>query len=260
MSFPAAGEYAKLGKGALFLDKLTTAGASTGFDFKQNVTALTLAADVTKVEQYSSTEASSPLIASAVTRVGYTLTATLAAYTLENLKAFLLGTSTVINQPAVANATKLFAGLSAKGKYFDLGAREVTNVRCEGDTTELLVAGVDFIAESDSGLVQILPGARVADGSDLLFTFDAPALVIDSVAIANDAAPVCHLLYLADDANQDGDSAKDRLEVWKAQTAPTGDLGLISDDYGTFQLTLSVLSDSNNHPNNPFGTLNRVRR
>ena len=43
-----------------------------------------------------------------------------------------------------------------------------------------------------------------------------------STTRSRNSAPVCHLLYLADDANQDGDAARDRLEIWRVALAPEG--------------------------------------
>lgn len=260
MALPANGENLKLGKGSLLLDALTTAGLHTGFDFVGNVSALTLAAAVTKAQKFSSTQRSSPLIGSAITRIGYTLTATLDEFTLNNLKKFLLGESNTKTQTVATNATKTFTGVQVvPGRYLDLEKRRVTGVIVTRDTTEIAVLDTDYTLNSEFGLIHILEGGGITAGMDLSIEYDAPALTIDQVRIAKDAAPVCHLLFLADDANQDGAGARDRLEMWRVQIAPEGDLGLISDEYGSFQITMEVLSDATSHPNDPFGTLDRVR-
>jgi hypothetical protein len=260
MPLPADGTKVKLGKGSLLLDTLTSDGDHQGFDFMGNATAITLSADVTKAQLFSSTERSAPLIAEAVTRIAYTLTATLSEYTLNNLKKFLLGTSNEKLQALQNGATKNFDGdLVAPGKYLDLEARQVTNVSIQADGSIALVAGTDYQLYADAGLIGILAGGAVEVGMDLVVTYDIPAKTIDQIRLARDAAPICHLLYLADDANQDGDAARDRLEIWRCSVAPEGELNVISDEFGSFQLTMGVLSDAANHPNDPFGTLDRVR-
>lgn len=41
--------------------------------------------------------------------------------------------------------------------------------------------------------------------------------------------------------------------------APEGEMNVISEEYASYSLTMSVLSDAPNHPNDPFGTLDRIR-
>lgn len=256
---PAAGEYAKLGKGSLLLDQYVN-GVLSGLIFMDNATAVTIAADVTKAELYSSTQASSPKIAESVTRVGYTLQATVTAFTLDNLKKFLLAEQASRSQASASAQTKTFAGVGVfPGAYLDLGERRITAVSITSDGTNPLVEGTDYIVYAEFGVIGLTKDTSATSGVDVTVTYDRPALTIDVLRIGKIAAPVCKLLYLADDANPDGAAAHDRLEVWKVSIAPEGELGLISDEYGNFQITMSVLSDAANHPVDPFGTLERVR-
>lgn len=260
MPLPADGTKVKLGKGSLLLDTLTAAGLHTGFDFMGNATSITLSADVTKAQLFSSTERSAPLVAEAVTRIAYTLTATLSEFTLNNLRKFLLGTENVKTQAVGVGVTALFSDQQVvPGRYLDVGARQITNVVVTRDGTDILVADTDYLVYSEFGLIKLLEGGAVLEGDDIEVEFSRPALTIDQVRIAKNSSPVVHLLYLADDANQDADGARDRLEIWRASCAPEGEMNVISDEYGNFQLTMSVLSDAANHPNDPFGTLDRVR-
>lgn len=260
MPLPADGTKVKLGKGSLLLDTLTSLGNPTGFDFMGNVSALTLAADVTKAELFSSTERSAPKIASAVTRIGYTLTGTFNEYSKRNLEKFLLGTPNAKTQIVGVNQTASFTGEQVvPGRYLDVGSRQITNVIVTRDNTDILVLDTDYLVYSEFGIVKLIDGGAVQEGDDIEVEFDRPALTIDQVRIARNSAPICHLLFLADDANQDADGARDRLEVWRVNVAPEGELNFISDEYGSFQLTMEILSDGANHPNDPFGTLDRVR-
>lgn len=260
MPLPADGTKVKLGKGSLLLDTLTSAGSHTGFDFMGNASALTLAAEVTNAQLFSSTQRSSPLIAQAVVRIAYTLTVTLNEFTLNNLKKFLMGESNEKTQSAANSETADFTGSQVvPGRYLDVGARQITNVVVTQDGTEVLTENTDYIVYSEFGLIKLVDGGAVNAGYDIQVQYDQPELTIDQVRIAKESSQICHLLYLADDANADGDGANDRLEIWRVQVGPTGEMGVISDEYGNFQLTMAVLSDAANHPNDPFGTLDRVR-
>lgn len=260
MALPANGQNVKLGKGSLLLDTLTNVGGLTGYDFMGNATALSLSADVSKAQLFSSTQRSAPLIAEDITRIAYNLTVTLSEFTLNNLKKFLLGSLNAKTQNIGSGVTVSKTGAEVvPGKYVDLGYRQISDLAVVRDGSDALVADVDYVLYSEFGIVKLNEGAAVQAGDDVDFTFDTPALIIDQVQIAKESSPRCRLLYLADDANQDGASARDRLEIWRVSVAPEGELQVIGDDYGNFQLAMGVLSDAANHPNDPFGTLDRVR-
>lgn len=258
MPLPADGRNTKLGKGSLLLAAIVD-GEETGLEFVGNVSSLTLSSEVTKAQLFSSTQRSAPLLAEAITRIAYTLTATCNEFTLGNMKRFLLGDQTTTEQVAAANVTVNFAGSEVvPDRYLDTRYRRITNVSVMRDGTDALVLGTDYSVLSEFGLIKILEGGSVAAGDAIAVEFDSPELTVDHVRIAKEGGPVAHLLYLSDDSNVDGASAQDRLELWKVQVSPEGDMNFISDEFGSFQLTMSVLSDDTNL-DNPFGDLSRVR-
>jgi hypothetical protein len=260
MPLPADGSKVKLGKGSLLLAPYESDGSPGALEFVGNVTALTLSADVTKAQIYSSTQASAPLLHESVVRIAYTIAATLTEFRLPNLKKFLLAEQTATNQAALAGQTKVFDGAEVKrGGYLDLGVRRPTAVVITADGTDALVLGTDYSIITEFGLIRLLPNGSVSDGESVSVQYTQPALILDQARIAKEGTPTARLLYLADDANTDGDAAHDRLEIWRVSIAPDGDLNLISDEYASFNLSLAVLSDSEGHPDDPFGTLERVR-
>jgi hypothetical protein len=258
MPFPARGENVKLGKGSLLMALLDANDDENGFDFAGNATSVAISSEITTQELYSSTEKTGALIDRARTRVKYTLTVGgLNEFTLFNLKMFLAGTDNAKSQGSDASVDKTLTNVKV-GKYYDLGARRITGVTAVNGS-DPLVSGTDYELNAEFGIFRILPDSiLVADDDDPVVSFSQPALTIDQVRIARSGANVCHLLYLADDANSQGDAAKDRLEVWRVDVAPDGEMNLISEDYGAFSLTMAILSDATNHPNDPYGTLDRI--
>lgn len=255
MPLPADPTKVKLGKGSLLLDQLTNAGQSQGFEKVGNCSSIAISADVQTAEIYSSTQQSAPLLARAPTRVGYTVTATCNEYTIANLRKFLLAEEATKQQNAAPNTQAFINGVK-QGRIYQIGARKVTNVQVSVGSV-VKAAGTDYVLYAEFGLIEIVKGGSIADDSNLIIDYTRPSLEIVQLRIAKVASPICHLLYLADDANQDGDAARDRLELWRVNVAPTGELNFISDDYGSFQLQMSVLADPS-HPDDPFGTLDRV--
>lgn len=258
MPFPARGENVKLGKGSLLLALKDAAGAENGFDFMGNANSIALSAEATNVEIFSSTQAAAPLLDRARTRIAYTLTVALSEFAMRNLEYYLAGTR---NTKAQSSGTDQELELTniVTGRYYDIGARQITNVSVTKTPGSVpLVLNTDYELNAEFGMVKFLDTASLSDDDDVIVEYDKPVLSIDQVRIAQAGTKYAHLLYLADDANTQGAGAKDRLEVWKVDVSPDGDLEFISDDYGNFNLTMAVLSDATAHPNDPFGTLDRV--
>lgn len=256
---PASGEYSKLGKGSLLLKRWVNGSPAGPWMFRENMTSISIAADVQKAELFSSTQASAPKINETPTRTGFTVNLTSTAYVLTNLNDFLLGEQVDNNQAAAVAQTKAFPGSEViRGGFLDLGARSVTNVVVTADGSEVLEADVDYVLYADHGIIGITANASIADGTDISVAFDQAARTRKQIRIGKEASPLYQLLYLADDANADGASARDRLELWKVNITPSGELPLVSDDFATFPLAMSVLADTANHQANPFGYLERA--
>jgi hypothetical protein len=258
--FPANGENVKLGKGSLFLAPLNADGSHRGFERVGNVSSMSLNSETQQAEIFSSTQAAAPLLKRNTTRTAYGLSATCNEFTIENLRKWLQGETASKVQAALAAQTFTQENVRA-GALVDTGKRRLTAVTLFRDGTIELVENVDYIASHEFGAYQLIKpadGGAVIDGDDVTVQFDQPALTITQVRIAKQAAPECALLFLSDDANTDGAAHHDRLECWKVSLAPEGELNLISDEYGSFQLTMAVQDDSSNHPADPYGTLDRI--
>lgn len=260
MPVPANGNNVKLGKGSLFLARII-AGVRQPLEFMGNAPAITSSADVTKSVLYSSTQKSGPKVHEQVTRVGFTLNCTLNEYKLNNLRFALLGEAATASQTLAAAQVQAFPAVEVvKGGFLKLPARQVSAVSVTQDGTNVLVEDTDYLVYAEAGLIQLLEtSTNVADGVEISVTYDRAALTLDQVRISKEAAPICYLYYKADDANEEGVGSKDELEIWRVSIAPNGELPFITDDYGAFQLSMSVLDDSANHPTAPFGYVSRVR-
>jgi len=251
-SFFARGENVKLGKGALFLDI-----DGDGYEFIGNANSIAMSADVTTAELFSSTEEAGSIVDRTRTRIRYTVTPSINEYTLRNLQLFLAGELGTKNQSSNATDTFNISDV-VQGRYYDVGARQITGVSVTKGS-DALTEGTDYEVNGEFGVVHIFASAPgVADGDDLVVHFSTPAKAIKQVNIAVSGQITAKLLYLADDANNSANPAKDRLELWKVDIQPDGELNLISDDYGAFSLQMTVLGDSTNHPTQPYGTLDRI--
>lgn len=255
MPFPARGENVKLGKGSLLLDYLNDSGEPTGLDFVGNMTGFSLTWDITQVEKYSSTERTGGLVARDRTRAGLTASAQCDEWTIRNLQSFLLAGAGSANQEVGTSQSANIADVVV-GKYYEIGARRITDVTVMNGSFEMTL-NEDYELNAEFGILRPLPGGEITNGDDLVVTFDRPELTITKLQLGTKSSQIARLLYLADDANSSGVASKDRLELWRVDVAPDGEVQLIGDEYGNFTLTMGVLVDAT-HPGEPYGTLERV--
>lgn len=259
MSFSANGENLKLGRGALFLapwSGSTPPAASALGTFVGNITSLEQTSENESREKYSSTEQSSPLLDSRVIRQKYAFAASFDEHTMLNLKLFMSGDQTSVAQSLSTTGTITLTDVTVGDTYY-IGARNVTNVVVlEGSVAKVL--NTDYLLDATLGLITVLGTGTVIDGDDLVVNFDQPAATIQKIRGGTTVSPTYKLTFQADDANAEGNSAQDRLTVWKVSVNADGAYPLISDDYASFGLRFDVLSDSANHPTEPFFILERV--
>lgn len=259
MPFSARGENVKLGKGSMLLGLWAGTTPPEAFDFMGNANSVALSADVTNAELFSSTERSGSLVDRRPLRTAYTLTVSLNEYTVENLKLFLLGEEASESQALNATFETLIEGIQL-GKWHSIGKRRMTGIEVypgSGGSTAL-TSGTDYEVNAEFGLIKFLSGGAIQEGDNAFVNGAVPALTITKIRVAQESAPIAHIKFLCDDANNEGDAAKDELELWKVSVAPDGELNFISDEYGAFSLSMAVLSDATNHADDPYGTLNRI--
>lgn len=112
--------------------------------------------------------------------------------------------------------------------------------------------GVDYLVEEQSskaGLIKILAGGKIKKGDTVVVNADVPEATICTVSGGNAGEIAGELLFVGDP--NIGDAYV--IHGWNVRVQPSGDLsGLISEDFGSFQLEIKFLSDYANHPDSPF--------
>lgn len=257
MTIPAVGTNLKLGRGALLLAPYTGGVPDAGYLKMGNITSLEGSWEIETVQKRSSTQASSPVIAEAVTSQVLTLTASCDEHTKDNLKLFFFGTEAAANQTAQTTNNKAINDI-VTGRVYEIGHRNITITTVMKGTTAL-VSGVDYKAYPVQGLIEFIDSANLSDLDDVTVNYTRPIVSIDHIRIGRVSEQLAKLRYIADDSNQSGVSAKDQHVYHKVQVTPEGAYQLISDDYGPFSLRFLVLDDSANNPNDPLGRIERIK-
>lgn len=114
-------------------------------------------------------------------------------------------------------------------------------------------AGRDFKTDtvlSRGGLISIPPTSRIPEG-DVLVDFKKPAGTFPKVAAATVREIKGYMLFLGDPTKGPAYNA----EFWKVSITPNGDLGLIGEDYAGFDISITIMDDHENHPDEPLHRL-----
>lgn len=132
-------------------------------------------------------------------------------------------------------------------------------INCTPASTEYK-EGKDWVCDEvdrKAGLIRIIKGSSIEKDATVLVSATVPEEKYVTVAAGNANKIDGELLYVGD-VTQGNNYV---LEGWKVEITPTGDFsGLISDgsDFNNFQLTVTFLSDRENHRDYPYMRLTRA--
>lgn len=247
-----------LGKGSLLLDIYDANGGLTGYIHMGNVTKVEqeIKDDVKKL--YQSINRTPSMIASAVSKRDVMLSITGTDFSFTHMAIAMManggkettlstGTTPVVGE-ALASATA-----TKKGKFFATAGRNIGSIVVKQGVTTLVlntdyqvpdaVAGVSL-----SGLIYFLPSGAVDDAAAVTIDYTPAALSLSQVAGAVNPFVRARLRFVPDPT----DGKKIGVEWWQVNLSPNGKLGLVSDDYGNWELEGNVLDDTANHPNSPY--------
>lgn len=238
-----------LGAGELYLDRIDQkTGKNTGLRHLGNVSNFTISTTVETKKKYSSMEAAKGLLASVPTQISCTGKLSMDYYQPENLALGMMGEDGVLTQTAQTGLTKTFAAVRL-GRLYSLGKKKVSNVILESDLGGMTyVLNEDYTIDLLRGYWEPLIGGAITDDSTVKATFDTQAGTFPK--ISGLVAPrIEGMLYFKGDPTY---GPVYEAEIWKASIIPDGDIGFITEDWGSFGITLDIMNDAENHPDDPY--------
>ena len=245
-----------LGRGKVFLDSLDASGNRTGMQDLGNCTSVETENKVEIKEKYESMDPASSLYARGVTRQTVSIKITGDEYTLDNLARVLLGSVVqVTGTGATVSAEAFTAGSPAgivQGRYYPLAHRNITTLTDVKQASTSGVLGTDYTADLVRGIIYIIPGSTLfAAGVQLTADYIYGSYTYNAVNVATQGTYEAYLRF-------EGNPIKGptyEAEYWHVSFTPTGQLGLIADDFGNWTLEGEVIADPVNHPTQPIGRL-----
>lgn len=232
-----------LGRGEIhfaeFLPGTETPGA---FRFFGNCSSFTLSRSEEKLDHYSSTSGLRKKDASVTLQIDTTGSITCDDVDPENIKLFFYGESETIVASALTSQTETFT-TEKQGRSYQVGitdarptgVRKLTNVVVtEGATTFDLTD--DYLVDADRGIITVVEGGAIVSGTEMEVAYDTTAS--ERIQVRSGDAQISGALQFRS-FNPEGQ----RFDYFlpSVKVSPTGDLGLISDEWQEFQLDLEVL-------------------
>ena len=246
----------QLGKGVVYFNRKDLAtGLYTGERDLGNAPALSFNVSLEKLEHFSSRGGLRAKDKEIISQITPGISFTLDEVTAENLALLTLAdiitvtqtTQTITDEPHVAHL----------GKRIDLLYRDITSVTVKkAGGTPTYVNGDDYIIDTalkDDKIGRIYlrtlaEGGEIVEGDNLLVSYTRGAITYKRVAAFKQTQIEGFLRFVSD--NPAGQQQE--LQIWRVSLTPSGDTGLIGDDWSTLGFSGEILKDAANHADSPY--------
>jgi hypothetical protein len=242
-----------LGRGKVHFAPYSALGVPTGaYLFLGNAPKITFTPTQEEIKKYGSTTAQARLMASDVLKSELALQMTLDHFNKENLCLALFGTlGTAITQSASTAVAESVPDV-IQDRSYRLAHRKVSSVVVKDATPTTYTVATDYTVDADTGMVYIVPGGTIAEGTDLLIDYSYAAIAAPGYAkvqIGAEGVKRGSILFIPD--NQRGPQMEHTL--WRVTLRASGGIDFISDNYAEFTLDGYAEDDSVAHPLAPYG-------
>ena len=152
------------------------------------------------------------------------------------------------NVQTIAEGVKVKFVAGGSGQDFVVGEIYEIKVTAAGSA---YIAGKDFIVDKTQlrgGVIPIPTTSGITDSSKVKVSYEVPEKKYPKIMGGTVRKIEGELLFIGDPKH----GRPYTLEIWHVAISPTGDVGLISEDWGNFNLELTVFADRVNHPEEPF--------
>lgn len=239
-----------LGRGRVYFSQEDENQAALGFLDLGNCPAFTVTISADTLDHYSSRSGLKTRDARVITQMNCTFGVTLDEFSKENLQLAFMATFENVTQTGNTWTDENVGGAKLD-RYVDMGKRYVTVTGVKKSPATSLTVDTDYVIDATRGWIKILStnDKGVVDDDTLLVTGSYATCTIPTLtAAAQEEGITGHLVFVGDPA--EGQAFE--FHAWRCNLKPSGDIGLISEEWATFQLEGEVLKDETNHPDEPY--------
>lgn len=235
-----------LGRGEIHVS-LFKSGTHTpaGWRHVGNTPSFSLTIDQEKLDHFNSDRGVRVKDKSIVLQVDYSGALVLDDINNDNLALFFFGTQGTVAQTSATAQTETFTD-SVQGYGYQLGVttgnptgvRSISNVVVEVATVAKTL-GTDYTVDEDRGLITIVEGGSIVDGSSIVVEYDRAAVSRKQV-ISGTTQVECALRFVS--YNPQGE--QNDIYMPYVRLGPNGDFELKSDEWQQLPLTVEILRDT----------------
>jgi len=221
-----------IGSGDLYMDRLTSAGVSTGFQLVGNATKLEVKVEAEQKEQLSNGRDTYGQTLASVTRItGTTIGLTLNQLNHQMLAAIFLGNSVAMTGAGGSITSE--AVTAREGKWVELAHKGVSSVVVKDVTdTTTYVSGTDYNVNTRLGMIEILAAGAIADAAVLHVSYTWAA---ESGYRITGATQPSVKVALRLDGKNDYDGSDVDVRIWEAQLTPNSPVDFLAEDWNELQ-------------------------
>lgn len=159
----------------------------------------------------------------------------------------------------LTSGATITATVTSSDTFTKTSAGATIEAKVEASTTTY-TKGRDYFYDEQSasaGIIKFNTGSAINAGDKVKVSYHVDEADLLNVSLADAGDIEGEFLYIGD--NNSGPNYV--IEGFRTKISPSGDLsGLIGTDFGSFQLTVDFLDDSENHPDYPFARVTATSR
>jgi hypothetical protein len=133
------------------------------------------------------------------------------------------------------------AALTADG-YFDKSDVVITQA------STIFTPNVDYTVDSMAGMIFIMAGSTLAESTATTVAFSRKIKTFYKLNAYAESEVIGKLYFISDNAT----GSNKVIKGWSVSITPSGDTGLISDEWMALPFELEFMSAENEHPDSPF--------
>ena len=159
----------------------------------------------------------------------------------------------------LTSGATITATVTSSDTFTQTSVGATIEAKVEASTTTY-TKGRDYFYDEQSasaGVIKFNVGSAISAGDKVKVSYHIDEANLINVSLADAGDIEGEFLYVGD--NNSGPNYT--IEGWRVKVSPSGDLsGLIGTDFGSFQLTVDFLDDSEHHSDYPFARVTATSR
>ena len=174
-------------------------------------------------------------------------------------QSFTVSSTKLTDTFTLTSGATITATVTSSDTFTQTTVGATIEAKVEASTTTY-TKGRDYFYDEQSasaGVIKFNIGSAISAGDKVKVSYHIDEANLINVSLADAGDIEGEFLYIGD--NNSGPNYT--IEGWRVKVSPSGDLsGLIGTDFGSFQLTVDFLDDSEHHPDYPFARVTATSR